>query len=55
MEAPRRVRYWFVLRPFVGVVMRRAVAAIRREAEREPERERDGLGRQSALATREAR
>jgi len=27
-------RYWFVLRPFVGLVMRRAVAAIRVEAER---------------------
>lgn len=27
-------RYWFVLRPFVGVVMRRAVAAIQGEAER---------------------
>lgn len=34
-EARRQFgRYWFVLRPFVGLVMRRAVAAIRAEAER---------------------
>lgn len=33
-DAERKFRrYWFVLRPFVGLVMRRALAAIRSEAE----------------------
>ncbi len=34
-DARRRFgRYWFVLRPFIGLVMRRALTAIRRHAER---------------------